>query len=392
MEELVAQAIEATKKNNETALNASEQAQSSATTTNTDTSTETGTGQQQTIETQTNHSDTQSQTTGQASAGFDWNTFGSKYGISSENDFKSLQEKAKLADELKIQNEELSKYKTFNPVGTFFKTPEDYKKNQFTLSHPDKNADIVGDIYNGKINEMSDLQAIATQFMFDHPEFKDPNMALALAKDKFGIESDATNEDIQEKLNGEPLLAAKIQIAGNDARKELNKYKDEIPDPQEVNIDNLISEKQQAEQSRLAKLQEDVTPIANSAASEIKQLPIELAYDKSTFNYDIKPEDNAQISEWIQDYVVSTGQDISKESMADALDFAQGQYFLTHKSDIINAIVTQKVNEATEALDRKYNYPGGIKRDNQAPQSGDVTMTKADEAKALLDHLGIPLI
>lgn len=221
----------------------------------------------------------------------------------------------------------------------------------------------------GDLKELSDRDAIIAN-MIMLKGTKESAAGFKVNRD-FKIDDESLSEEEREILDDD------LRIAGDTARKELEKFKstlsEPVLEPEEVRL---------AQQAKIMAHQAVVKPYVTEVVNSIPHLGLFNLSGKEgaeavAYEMPLETETKAFLGQMVENYFMDGLTPVTEESTREALNFARAEYFRVNAEKILQMAFERGVSLTTEKLVAKYENRSGLKQqgDNPIIEGGNEAQT-----------------
>lgn len=311
-----------------------------------------------------------------------WSSLNEKYktDFKSDDDFKTVLEKATKASALEEQLKELEAlkadldfYKENSDPLKDFASEDDYKVQQFKKAHPDKDASLAYKVFTADLDKLSDLDVLTQYEMLNTDVEGGEAGAKELVAQQFALDLET------DPSEWSTLARNQLKKAANVVRKELKEMKDSYKVPEKVDL----AAKRQADQEALAKHTESITKaweeVLPKALNEIKEIEInDLDKDgkaEPLMKYVIDDETKKALGEEAKKILLANNAEVTPETGKWVDQYVKERYVISQLPKILKAYATTLTAEIDEKKDIETHNPVVVKNEVR-PESVEDEETK----------------
>lgn len=301
-------------------------------------------------------------------------------------DEEQIIEDLKLKTKVKEYEQEIEQYKTYkdkygeleSKFGTlaeksswkrFFDTEEDYKKHLIRKKIGSQaSIEALESVISSDIDQLSDEEVLAYAEMLDVPDYRGgKKAALDAVKEDYKLD----DEDVTESERNR--LINKMKKAARDARNELRKIKSiELP---EDNFEPESVTNSKKQQERMEQLEKGWEKPVDEVMQKLNDFPLEVMTDGKERvdlgGFNIDEDFKGEAKTMLKDYLVKNGKDLTKENLAEGIDFIVSVYKNRNFDRIISSVYNKAYSEAIEKEAKK--------RDNPRPSNSEYAGKKKSD-------------
>jgi hypothetical protein len=301
-------------------------------------------------------------------------------------------------DELKVKHDELAsknndlseKYdllaEQIDPAN-YFSSEDAMKLEAFKKTNPKKDAAIASKIFSTEdLNTVSDLEMVKMGYKFNTPKLKGTD------KDLEATISEEFNVDPETPFNEWPVTAQnRLAVKAGELRDQFESIKGQVSLPERVNIEEVVSQRKQETEQRIANLTQEWDKNAEEVLSSSQELKVPIGKPKDGeeqqfFKWDLGAPPKEEVDRLKADYI-KLGMDVnddSKASFSKALEYSLLDKHLP--------LMMQKYGEDLLAAQKEAHLeethnPDPIK-DTQRPEEGGDDKLKKERSAFVMGGAG----
>lgn len=262
-----------------------------------------------------------------------------------EDKIKGYEEQVKEYESLKS---DIEYYKNgFNPLELFNNSEDDFRVQQFKNKNPDKDASVAYKAFTSDLSKVDDVDVLVMYEMLSNPGLRGGEAgAKEMIADQYGV-------DFEDRNSWTSLQENKLHRAANSARSEFNRMKSEIELPKNVNLQAQREEQKAKDEARKVELKGKWDATVDNMFANMDKVSV---YDTDSdgkevelLHYVMDDKSKQALKQEISDYVINSGNDVTKETVEQAGQLVYTRFVMDNLSKIIKAYA----NDAIAKLQKK---------------------------------------